>query len=128
MKRSIPAVLASAALLLSWSASAQDRSSSHDAHHAAPAAAAPAAPAAPAPDSAQAVDMTEGEVRRVDVDAGKLTLRHGEIRNLDMPPMTMVFSVRDRAVLDGLKPGDRVRFRVEAEGGGYVVTELQAVR
>jgi Cu(I)/Ag(I) efflux system periplasmic protein CusF len=74
------------------------------------------------------VPMTDGEVRKVDKDGGKLTLRHGEIRHMDMPPMTMVFRVRDKAMLDDVKAGDKVRFRVVDEAGTMVVTELQPVR
>jgi Cu(I)/Ag(I) efflux system periplasmic protein CusF len=75
-----------------------------------------------------AADMADGEVRKVDRSAGKLTLKHGEIRNLDMPPMTMVFQVADPAMLDGVKPGDKVRFRAEKTGSGYAVTAIEAAR
>lgn len=85
-----------------------------------------AAPAASATNPA-AADMASGEVRRVDKAAGKLTLRHGEIKSLDMPPMTMVFQVLDTAWLDRLKIGDKVRFRAEHQGGAYRVIELQLV-
>ena len=68
---------------------------------------------------------TEAEVRKVDQAAGKVTLKHGEIANLDMPPMTMVFTVRDKALLANLKPGDKVSFTAEKEDGLYVVTTLQ---
>jgi Cu/Ag efflux protein CusF len=74
---------------------------------------------------AQAQDATDAEVRKVDKAASKVTLKHGEIKNLDMPPMTMVFAVRDKAVLDTLKPGDRVRFKAVKDGGTYTVTEIQ---
>ena len=70
--------------------------------------------------------LTEGEVRKVDKAAGKVTLKHGEIRNLDMPPMTMVFAVKDKALLENVKAGDKVAFTVEKDGGQYVVTTLQA--
>ena len=72
-----------------------------------------------------AADMASGEVRRIDKAAGKLTLRHGEIKSLDMPPMTMVFQVLDPAVLDPVKVGDKVRFRADQQGGAYRVIELQ---
>lgn len=75
-----------------------------------------------------AADMTEGEIRKVDKEAKKLTIKHGEIRNLDMPAMTMVFQVRDTAMLGKLKAGDRIRFVVEKTDKGYVVTELQPAR
>jgi len=72
--------------------------------------------------------MTDGEIRRIDRDAKKLTIRHGPIVNLDMPAMTMVFQVRDAAMLDTVQTGDKVRFHVEKVGGAYVVTEIGAVR
>ena len=71
-------------------------------------------------------DLTEGEVRKVDREAKKITIKHGEIKNLDMPPMTMVFQVKDALMLDALKPGDKIRFTVEKTTSGFVVTELQA--
>ena len=73
-------------------------------------------------------DMAQGEVRKVDRANGKLTLKHGEIRKLDMPPMTMVFRVRDAAMLDGLKAGDKVRFAAEKAGSAYTVTKIEAAR
>lgn len=69
--------------------------------------------------------MTDAEVRRIDKDAGKITLRHGEIKHLDMPPMTMVFTVRDKALLDKTSVGAKVRIQVVSENGQMVVTELQ---
>lgn len=71
--------------------------------------------------------MAQGEVTRVDRAQGRLTLRHGPIANLDMPPMTMVFRVQDPAWLDGLKPGDRIRFEVERIDGAYTVTRLERI-
>lgn len=72
--------------------------------------------------------MTDGEVKKVDPDNGKLTLKHGDIKNLDMPGMTMVFTVRDKGQLAQLKPGDKVKFVVIQEGGKMVVTDIQPVR
>jgi Cu(I)/Ag(I) efflux system periplasmic protein CusF len=69
--------------------------------------------------------LTEGVVRKIDKDNGKLTLRHEEIKSLDMPPMSMVFTVKDQALLDPLKVGDKVRFNAAREGGKIVVTEIQ---
>lgn len=77
---------------------------------------------------ATAGDMTEGEVRKIDKEAGKVTLKHGEIRNLDMPGMTMVFVVRDKAMLDTLKTGDKVRFKAIDDGGKLTLTEIEAVK
>ena len=70
-------------------------------------------------------DMTEAEVRKVDKEAGKITLRHGPIRSLDMPAMTMVFQAADRTLLDQLKSGDKVRFAARQEGGAYIVTAIE---
>ena len=86
-------------------------------------AAAPEKPAAGDKDAS----LTEGEVRRIDRDANKITIRHGPIRNLDMPPMTMVFQVADPAMLDRVKPGDKVSFEAEKVGSGYRVTRLVPV-
>jgi Cu(I)/Ag(I) efflux system periplasmic protein CusF len=76
------------------------------------------------PALAQTAEMTDAEVRKVDKDAAKLTLKHGEIKSLDMPPMTMVFHVRDKAVIETLKAGDKVRFKAVHEAGKYTVTEI----
>jgi uncharacterized cupredoxin-like copper-binding protein/Cu/Ag efflux protein CusF len=73
-------------------------------------------------------EMADGEVRKIDKAAGKLTLRHGEIKSLDMPPMTMVFAVKDKAVLERLKAGDKVRFKAVHEGGVYTVTQIEAAK
>ncbi|HEY6134596.1 MAG TPA: copper-binding protein [Rubrivivax sp.] len=73
-------------------------------------------------------DRTDGEVRKIDVEAGKLTLRHAEIKSLDMPPMTMVFVVKDKSLLDKLKTGDKVRFKAINDAGKYTVTEIEPVR
>jgi Cu(I)/Ag(I) efflux system protein CusF len=84
------------------------------------------APNTPARAVADEADMTDGEVRKIDKEMGKLTLRHGEIKNLEMPPMTMVFQVTDPSLLDKIKTGDKVRFRAEKSVGGFVVTAVEA--
>lgn len=76
---------------------------------------------------AQADAMTDGEVRKVDKDAKKITIKHGEIKNLGMPPMTMVFQVKDPALLDQVKPGDKVRFEATDSGGAMVIVRLERV-
>ena len=73
-------------------------------------------------------DLAQGEIRKVDKDARKLTIRHGEIKNLDMPPMTMVFQVQDPAVLNKVKVGDKVRFAADKKDGAYVVTKIEPER
>lgn len=75
-----------------------------------------------------AAPMSEGEVRKVDMDAKKITIRHGVIENLGMPPMTMVFQVRDPALLDQVKAGDKIRFVAEKPGGAYTVMRIEPAR
>ncbi|MBT9504088.1 MAG: copper-binding protein [Burkholderiaceae bacterium] len=90
---------------------------------------APAAKAAtPAAAPATAADMTDGEIKKVDKSTKKITIKHGEIKNLDMPGMTMVFQVKDPAMLDMVKAGDNVKFKVEKADGAIVVTEMQVAR
>ena len=74
---------------------------------------------------AASADMADGEIRKVDMDAKKITIKHGEIKNLDMPGMTMVFQVKDPALLEKAKVGDKIRFKAEKAGGAMVVTEIQ---
>ena len=67
----------------------------------------------------------EGEVRRVDAAAGKVTLRHGPLEGLDMPAMTMVFRVEDPSMLARLKEGDRIRFVTAREGGAFALKSFE---
>ena len=76
---------------------------------------------------AHGAEKSDGEVRKVDKAQGKVTIKHGEIKNLDMPPMTMVFVVKDKSVLDTLKVGDKVKFVAGKDGGTYTVTEIKVV-
>ncbi|MBK8768045.1 MAG: copper-binding protein [Burkholderiaceae bacterium] len=78
--------------------------------------------------SAAIDEMTAGEVRKVDKAAKKLTIRHAEIRHLDMPAMTMVFQVKDESLLDKVKAGDQIRFAVVKGDSGYAVTDIQVAR
>ena len=75
-----------------------------------------------------AADMTDAEVRKIDMEAGKLTLKHADIKNLDMPAMTMVFVVKDKAMLDKLKTGDKVKFKATNDAGKFTVTEIEPVK
>lgn len=70
-------------------------------------------------------DMSDAEVRKVDKDNKKLTLKHGEIKNLDMPSMTMVFAVKDPGMVDMVKAGDKVKFKAEKINGTYTVIAIQ---
>ena len=112
MKNAVP-VLAAAALVVAAPAIAQKQADDHSAHH------------APVAQAAQAGGLADGEIRRVDKEAKKITIKHGPIPNLDMPAMTMVFQVKDPAMLDQVKAGDRVKFQAEKAGGQYTVTKIQ---
>ncbi len=87
-----------------------------------------AATVAQAASAVPAAGMSDGEVRKIDKEAGKLTLRHGPIRSLDMPGMTMVFRVTDPKMLDAVKEGDKVRFAADRVNGAITVTALELVR
>jgi Cu(I)/Ag(I) efflux system protein CusF len=75
-----------------------------------------------------AAEMTQGEIRKVDKAASKITIRHSEIKSLDMPPMTMVFTVKNPVLLDQVKTGDKVKFNAVVEDGKIVVTEIEAAQ
>jgi Cu/Ag efflux protein CusF len=113
MKQSIAFAFAVAAGLATpaW---AQKPADDHSAHHGAA--------------KAQAAPLAEGEVRKVDKAAKKITLKHGPIPNIDMPAMTMVFAVKDPALLDKAKPGQKVKFQAEMIGSEATVTRLEPVR
>jgi len=114
MKR-LYAAISLIALNLPGAAIAQ--STDHAAHH---------------PADAKAADtagtLTEGEVRRVDKDAKKITIKHGPIPNLDMPAMSMVFQVKDPAMLDQVKAGDKIRFTADKVGSAYTVTRIEPAK
>ncbi|MDC7692314.1 copper-binding protein [Vogesella indigofera] len=69
--------------------------------------------------------LTDGEVRKIDPSAGKITIKHGPIVHMDMPGMTMVFTAKDKALLDQVKVGDKIRFMVSHEDGKMLVTDIQ---
>lgn len=103
MKQVLFALALATAQLSAW---AQTPSTDHAAHHAA--------------------GVESGEVRRIDMAQGKVTLKHGELKSVEMPPMTMVFSVSDKAQLDALKVGDRVAFKVTKKpDGALLVTDIK---
>ncbi len=77
-------------------------------------------------DAAGAPSLTDGEIRKIDKETGKLTIKHGEIKHLDMPGMTMVFVAKDKSLLDKVQAGDKVRFMVAYENGKMTITDIQA--
>jgi len=104
-----------AALAFSGTAFARTSAADHSAHRAPPA-------------SATAAPATDGEVRKVDKEQGKLTLKHGPITNLDMPGMTMVFKVADPKLLDAIKQGDKVKFAADNVNGALTVTDIEVAK
>jgi Cu(I)/Ag(I) efflux system protein CusF len=78
------------------------------------------------PAAAAASVMSDGVVRKIDAANGKITLRHGPLVNLDMPPMTMVFRVQSPDLLDAVKVGDKVKFHAEDIDGTLTVTTIEA--
>ena len=78
--------------------------------------------------AAASAEWTAGEVRKFDKEAGTVTIKHGQIPKLDMPPMIMAYRVKDKAMLDHLKPGDKISFDVDRVDGKYTVTGLKKVK
>lgn len=78
--------------------------------------------------SVASTDMTDGEVKKIDKSTNKITIKHSEIKNLEMPGMTMVFKVKDPAMLDTVKVGDQVKFRAEKLEGAITVTRIQVAK
>ena len=105
------AMIAVLGTALAAPASAQTPPADHSAHHA----------------GAQAA-LADGEIRKVDKGAKKLTIKHGPLQALDMPAMTMVFQVKDPAMLDQVKPGDKVKFEAEKIGGAFTVTKIEQAK
>lgn len=124
LTRAFIATLAAGAIIALWLASAPVQAQQgHDAHHGhgAPAAAAKAA------DAAQFAP-SEGEVKRLDKAGKRVTIAHGPLENLGMPPMTMAFEVEDAALVDALKVGDRIRFIAGKEGRRYTARDVEVVQ
>jgi len=72
--------------------------------------------------------MTDGEVRKIDKEAGKITIKHGDIKHMDMPGMTMVFVVKDKALLDKAAVGSKIQFMAMNEKGQMTVTDIQPAK
>ncbi len=75
-----------------------------------------------------APDMATGEVKKIDKEAQKITLKHGEIKNMEMPPMTMVFKALNPTLLDQVKVGDKVNFSAEKRDGAIVITTIEVAK
>ena len=72
--------------------------------------------------------FVEGEVRKVDKEAKKITIKHGPMPALDMPAMTMVFRVKDPAMLEQVKTGDKVKFEAQKLGGAFTVMAIEKAK
>jgi Cu(I)/Ag(I) efflux system periplasmic protein CusF len=72
--------------------------------------------------------MTDGEIKKLDKESGKVTIKHGEIKDLDMPPMTMVFRVKDPSMLEKVKVGDKINFSADKINGNFTVTEFESAK
>lgn len=83
---------------------------------------------APGMSNAPQESISEGEVKKVDTSAGKLTIKHGPLTNLGMGAMTMVFRVKDPEMLTQVKEGDRIQFIAEKVNGALTVTTLEVLK
>lgn len=108
MKRIVPVL---ATLILGFTAPAIAQQPGHEAHHAS------------ASDSRVTDNFVDGEVKKIDKDAGKITLKHGPIPNLEMPAMTMVFRTKDPSALEKLKVGDALKFKADNIDGSLTIVE-----
>ena len=101
---------------------------SHHGAHSAPAAHAGHASSDQAHQGGVAGQTVDGEVKKVEKETGKITVRHGELKNLAMPAMTMVFRAKDPAMLDQVKAGDKVKFVAEKVNGTLTLVQLENVK
>ena len=76
-------------------------------------------------EAAAKTELADGEVKKIDSETGKITLRHGELKNLRRPGMTMAFRVQDAAMLEQVKVGDKVRFAADRVNGAITVVQLE---
>jgi Cu(I)/Ag(I) efflux system periplasmic protein CusF len=91
-------------------------------------AAAPATSAAKQDLAKSNLPMATAEIRKIDLENKKITLKHGEIKNLDMPGMTMVFAVKDAVMLDKLAAGDKVMFTADKVGSTFTVMSIEKAK
>jgi Cu(I)/Ag(I) efflux system protein CusF len=78
--------------------------------------------------TAALAQLADGEIRKVDKDAKKITIKHGPVPSIEMPAMTMVFQVKDASLLERVKAGDKVRFDAQKIGGQYFVTKIEPAK
>ena len=109
--KAVSKIVAATLFALATTASAQDAHHAHGHGH--------------GHEAAAPVQLVDGEVKKIDKDAGKITIRHGEIKNLGMGAMTMVFRTKEASMLDQVKVGDKIKFAAEKVNGVITVTQLQ---
>ena len=80
------------------------------------------------PSATADVPLTAGVVKKIDKVAGKLTIQHGPVLNLNMPAMTMAFKAKDTTMIDQVKPGDAINFVLERINGTLTVTRLELTK
>ena len=83
---------------------------------------------APKAATAQGGALTDGVVRKIDKANGEVVIQHGQLDSIGMPPMTMTFGVADKAWLNRLKAGDRIRFAAEMKGGNAIVNRYEMAK
>lgn len=113
-KLTLAVSLAAATSIATAQHGAHGRHGAHDAH---------SAHQAPSP-----TELTDGEVKKIDKEAGKITLRHGELKNLNMAAMSMVYGVKKPAMLDQVKVGDKVKFAADRVNGALTIVQLQTAQ
>lgn len=80
------------------------------------------------PAATQAAPLSDGVVKKIDKAAGEVVIQHGQLDSIGMPPMTMAFGVADKAWLNKLKPGDKIRFAAEMKGGNAIVSRYEMAK
>jgi Cu(I)/Ag(I) efflux system periplasmic protein CusF len=80
------------------------------------------------PAATQSAPLSDGLVKKIDKAAGEVVIQHGQLDSIGMPPMTMAFGVADKAWLNKLKPGDRIRFAAEMKGGNAIVSRYEMAK
>ena len=84
--------------------------------------------ASPPATAARAAPLSDGTVRKIDQTAGEVVIQHGQLDSIGMPPMTMAFGVADKAWLNKLKAGDKIRFAAEMKGGNAIVSRYEMAK
>ncbi len=106
-------------VLVTWGTANAQPHGAHGSHGQSPTASEAVAVA-----QAETDELAEGEIRRIDASTGRVTIRHGVIKSMDMPPMTMVFTAAEPGLLNNFQVGDKIRFAAEQQQGKFIVTRI----